>query len=91
MSSTDPHPAGEDQACRDFVQLVTAYLDDALPADVRAAIDEHLAVCQGCRNVLDQWRTVVDLTGQLTAADVEATDELTRDRLHTTFRRIRRR
>lgn len=93
MSPTDPHahPHGEEQTCQDFVELVTAYLDDALPDDVRTAVDEHLGVCPGCGTVLDQWRTVVALTGRLTGADVAATDELTRDRLLTTFRRARRR
>jgi anti-sigma factor RsiW len=85
------HPADSDLACKDFVELVTAYLDDALPGDVRADIDEHLDVCDGCQNVLAQWRKVVDLAGQLTEADVDNTDELGRDRLISTFRGLRRR
>lgn len=87
MTTDDP----ADLACREFVELVTAYLDDALPAATRAEVDDHLEVCAGCRNVLAQWRTVIDLTGSLTEADVAQTDELTRDRLMSTFRTIRRR
>jgi anti-sigma factor RsiW len=84
-------PAVQDIACKDFVELVTAYLDDALPEEVRAQVDAHLARCDGCSNVLDQWRTVIDLAGRLTDVDVDTADPLTRDRLMSTFRDLRRR
>jgi anti-sigma factor RsiW len=79
-----------DLPCEAFVQLVTAYLENALPGDVRARVDEHLDRCPGCRSILAQWRTVIDLAGQR-AADVECTDELTRDRLLSLFQGLRRR
>lgn len=81
----------QEQACTAFVDEVTAYLDGTLPDDVRAAVEEHLPGCEGCRAALDQWRTVIDLTGRLTEADVANTDPLASDRLMTTFRRLRRR
>lgn len=80
-----------DISCQDVVQLVTAYLEDALPEGVQASVDEHLEHCPGCRTVLAQWRTVVSLAGQLTEADVDSTDEVTRDRLLRLFRGLRRR
>jgi anti-sigma factor RsiW len=58
-----------DLACREFVALVTAYLDDHVSTARRAQIDDHLALCEGCRTVLVQWRTVSDLAGRLTSAD----------------------
>ena len=85
------HPPDRDLACKEFVELITAYLDGALPDDLRADVDEHLAMCDGCQNVLAQWRTIINLVGRLTEADVENTDELTRDRLISTFRGLRRR
>ena len=85
------HPADPDLACKDFVELITAYLDDALPDDVRADVDQHLDTCDGCQNVLAQWRTIIALAGRLSEADVDNTDELTRDRLISTFRQLRRR
>jgi anti-sigma factor RsiW len=85
------HPADADMACKEFVELITAYLDGALPDDVRADVDEHLDMCDGCQNVLAQWRTIIALAGRLTEADVDNTDELTRDRLISTFRGLRRR
>jgi anti-sigma factor RsiW len=84
-------PMDRDLACKEFVELVTAYLDGALPDDVRAGVDEHLDTCDGCQNELAQWRTVINLAGRLTEADVDNTDELTRDRLISTFRGLRRR
>jgi anti-sigma factor RsiW len=77
--------------CAEFVELVTAYLDNTLPEVVAAAVDEHLPGCGGCRAALAQWRTVIDLTGHLTEADVARADPLATDRLMTTFRRLRRR
>jgi predicted anti-sigma-YlaC factor YlaD len=92
MSSPDPdQPRRSELACQDVVQLITAYLDGDLPDDMRADVDEHLDGCDGCRNVLAQWRTIIALAGRLTEADVDNTDEITRDRLISTVRGLRRR
>jgi len=92
MTSHRPEgPGRADMECKDFVELMTAYLDDELPEDVRAQVDEHLGGCDGCQNVLAQWRTIVALAGRLTEADVDNTDEVTRDRLISTMRALRRR
>ena len=90
MSSLD-ESRRPDMACEDVVQLITSYLDGALPADVNSRIDEHLGGCDGCQNVLAQWRTIIALAGRLTGADVDNTDEITRDRLISTIRGLRRR
>jgi anti-sigma factor RsiW len=84
-------PSHGDLHCNDVVELVTAYLDDELPEDVRAQVDEHLAGCDGCQNVLAQWRTIVALAGRLTEDDVDNSDEITRDRLISAMRGLRRR
>ena len=80
-----------DQRCIDFVELLTAYLDDTLPQESRRRVDEHLALCAGCTAALSQWRTVAELAGELTAADVADIDPYIRDRLVATFLEIRRR
>jgi anti-sigma factor RsiW len=84
-------PSGADMACQDLVQLITAYLDGALPDDIRTQVDEHLDGCDGCQNVLAQWRTIIALAGRLTEDDVDNTDEITRDQLISTIRGLRRR
>jgi anti-sigma factor RsiW len=76
-----------DLPCNDFVELVTDYLDGALPGDLVARIDAHLAICPGCRRVVAQWREVIRLTGQLAESDVDRVDADTRAQLIATFRR----
>ena len=56
--------------CREVVELISGYLDDALPADVRAAVDAHLAGCDGCTMVLEEFRQTIALTGMLTEEQV---------------------
>jgi anti-sigma factor RsiW len=51
--------------CQQFVELVTAYVEDQLPTDDRAAFEEHLHLCPGCDRYLDQFRTTISLLGQL--------------------------
>lgn len=41
--------------CRGLVELVTAYLDEALPPAEAAGIDRHLAACPDC------WEYVVQM------------------------------
>jgi anti-sigma factor RsiW len=52
-------------ACQEVVELVTAYLDDALDPEGRERFEEHIVLCDGCQNYLEQMRTTVRLTGRL--------------------------
>jgi anti-sigma factor RsiW len=54
-----------DITCRELVDLITAYLDDAVPAAQRAEIDAHLAVCDGCTAAMEQFRETIRITGSL--------------------------
>jgi predicted anti-sigma-YlaC factor YlaD len=56
--------------CQELVELVTDYLEDALPEAARARFEQHLDACQGCRNYLDQMRHTLRLTGRLAEATV---------------------
>lgn len=60
-----------DVPCQELVELVTDYLDNALPPDRRAEVDAHLATCPGCREVVAQWRTIITLGRRLAAEDAE--------------------
>ena len=53
--STNPHPRAE----------LSAYLDDALPAAERSAVDSHLTTCDDCRARLAELRSVASLIGAL--------------------------
>jgi anti-sigma factor RsiW len=76
-------------ACPDFVEMATDYLDEALPARVRAAFDRHLAECPGCTSTLEQWRVVIRLGGRLGEEDVHAVGPSVREALLDAFRRAR--
>jgi hypothetical protein len=52
--------------CRDLVELMTEFIEDTMPAGQRSRFEEHLAVCLGCRNYLDQLRTTIRVAGRLT-------------------------
>ena len=69
--------------CRDVVELITAYIEGELPADVREAVEAHLSGCDGCTMVLDEFRRSIALTGRL--ADDEVSPEQ-RETLRDAFR-----
>jgi anti-sigma factor RsiW len=52
--------------CRELVELVTDYLEDALSTAERARFEEHLATCAGCQEYVEQLRETIRLTGTLT-------------------------
>ncbi len=54
------HHLDEDLSCQEVVELVTAYLEDALPDDERTRFEMHLVVCRGCDNFLSQERAAID-------------------------------
>ena len=69
--------------CREFVELVTDYLEGALEPAARRRFDEHLAVCLGCEDYLDQIRAMIATAGRVTPDDL---DPVARNRLLATFR-----
>jgi anti-sigma factor RsiW len=58
--------------CRTLVELVTDYLEGALPDDERARVEAHLAGCNGCTTYLEQMRTTIRLTGMLAEEQIPA-------------------
>jgi Putative zinc-finger len=57
-------PAG--LTCQELVELVTDYLEGAMPAGDRVRFEQHIAGCEGCGTFLDQTRTTIRLAGTLT-------------------------
>jgi hypothetical protein len=55
----------EQLSCRELVELVTDYLENALAADERARFDDHIGRCDGCTEYLRQMRRTIELTGTL--------------------------
>jgi anti-sigma factor RsiW len=59
--------------CRQFVELVTAFLDGGLDADARRSVLAHLSECQGCDGYLDQMRLTSRALGELPADEIPDT------------------
>ena len=45
--------------CRDMAEIVTHYLEDALPFSTRVAARLHLSLCSSCRHYVAQIRQTV--------------------------------
>jgi anti-sigma factor RsiW len=71
--------------------MVTDYLEGALGAGEAARVDEHLAGCGACTEVLAQWRAVIDRSRDLGEDDVDQLGTGTRAALMDAFRQARRR
>jgi anti-sigma factor RsiW len=69
--------------CKEVVEIVSDYLEDALSARDRARFEAHLAGCAGCTTYVEQMREIIRLTGRLTEEQVPAEH---RERLRQAFR-----
>lgn len=70
--------------CQELVELVTDYLDGAMPASERGRFEAHLATCEPCTTYLEQMKTTIAMSGQL--REDALGDEAKRDLLEA-FRR----
>jgi len=59
----------EHVTCREFVEVLTNYLEDALDPGERAEIERHIVICRGCSNYVEQMRSTIDLLGRMAAGD----------------------
>ena len=69
--------------CQEVVELVTDYLEGALPSEQVERFEQHLSLCEGCDSYVDQMRKTVATVGQLREEDLPPK---TRDRLLSAFR-----
>lgn len=68
FSRKNSHPASSTSpglVCQEVVELVTAYLEDALLPEKRAQFEEHLAECDGCTNYVEQVRLTIGMLRNL--------------------------
>ena len=56
--------------CKELVEIVTDYLEDALSGVDRRRFDEHLASCPFCTTYLEQMRETIRASGRLMAENV---------------------
>lgn len=73
----------EDITCKELVELVTAYLENALSAEDHASFEEHIGKCAGCSTYVEQIRLTIAAAGKVTPETIEPA---ARDELLATFR-----
>ena len=66
--------------CKEFVELVTAYLDDMLEERDRVRFESHRQLCPGCGAYLGQFVQTIDALHSVPAETAEPVnlDELAR-------------
>jgi anti-sigma factor RsiW len=69
--------------CRQVVELVTDYLEGALPPQLHDAVERHLALCPPCVVYVEQMRTT---SAAVREVPVESIDARTRGELVSAFR-----
>jgi len=79
--------SAEHVTCQEVVELVTDYLEQALPADEAAVFEQHLNFCDGCDWYVDQMRTTIATVGRIEEENVPSG---MRDKLLAAFRDRRR-
>jgi predicted anti-sigma-YlaC factor YlaD len=74
-------------SCQEVVELVTDYLEGAMPPEEVARFEHHLSLCEGCVFYVDQIRMTADAVGRIREQDVPPE---VRDDLVAAFREFKR-
>ena len=74
---TQPANTYEELSCQELVELVTDYLEGALPSELQQRFDEHIAHCSGCQTYLEQMRATIRATGELSVESLSPEAERT--------------
>ncbi len=70
-------------SCKELVELVTDYLDEALPASERDRFEAHMSNCVGCTDYLEQIRLTLRVSRKI---EEESLDTEVREGLLEAFR-----
>lgn len=60
-----------DVRCQEVVEILTDYLEDAMPTRQRIRLEQHLVICAACRTYLHQLRAAIELAGRTAQAHVD--------------------
>jgi anti-sigma factor (TIGR02949 family) len=75
-------------SCQEMIEVVTNYLDDALPPDEQQRFERHLSYCVGCSTYLDQMRETIRQTGMVPRE--ESLPPALREAIVAQFRNVKR-
>ena len=70
-------------SCQEVVELVTDYLEGAMPPEEVARFEHHLSLCEGCIFYVEQIRMTIEAVGRIREEDIPPE---TRDELVAAFR-----
>ena len=73
--------------CGEVVELVTDYLERALPAEETTLFEQHLNFCEGCIVYVEQMRATAETVGRVREEDVPPE---TKEKLLAAFREWKR-
>jgi predicted anti-sigma-YlaC factor YlaD len=51
--------------CKEFVEIVTEYLEGSMSPEERDRFENHFRSCQGCQTYLEQMRQTIKMVGKL--------------------------
>ena len=60
----------EHLSCQEVVELITDYLERALPAETATVFEQHINFCDGCEWYLEQMRATIATLGRIEEHDV---------------------
>jgi anti-sigma factor RsiW len=72
--------------CQEVVELISDYIEGALPRSQRRRLEAHLSGCEHCGEYLEQMRATIRVTGRLRTSDLSPA---MRDELVELYRRWR--
>jgi anti-sigma factor RsiW len=75
-------------SCQEMTEVVTNYLDDALPPGEHQRFERHLSYCAGCSTYTEQMRETIRQIG--TVAPEHSLPPALRERIVAQFRTWRR-
>jgi anti-sigma factor RsiW len=58
---------GAELTCQQLVEIITDYLEGAMPPRERERFELHLAACEGCQHYLGHLRRTIDTLGRMRA------------------------
>jgi anti-sigma factor RsiW len=61
-----------EMVCNELVEVITDYLEDALPVEERRRFEAHLGECPFCTSYVEQMRATVARLGVLSDATLAA-------------------